>query len=112
MKIRIDANNIKFRLSKTEIETLKSSGGLTEEIDLGNNQKLTYTVEIDSNVEKPKLSFSSCSIACSIPDQIAQKWLGTNQVGIRENMLKADGMSLNLVVEEDLPPRKGKKKLN
>jgi len=106
MKLRIDKKTVKIRLSKEEIINLQSEGFLEDKIVISEENYLSYVVEIVEDIETCDLNFGENSIEIGIPVDVAEKWIKSNQVGIKEIIETDSEESVTLVIEEDLPPRK------
>lgn len=106
MKLRIDKKTVKIRLSKEEILELQSEGFLENHLAISEENYLSYVVEILDDIDTCDLNFSPNAIEIGIPFKVADKWIKSNQVAIKQIIDTDDGESLTLIVEEDLPPRK------
>ena len=94
MKIRIKGNSLRYRLTKTDINTLKEKGYL-EEITHFGKQALTYAMQ-RSTEEHLKATFEDNKITLYIPDAMAKEWTTTDRVGFEDTI---DG--LYLLIEKD-----------
>lgn len=109
MKLRLEHNCVKLRLSKEEINKLKSEKKIAEFIHIERNNAFEYGVWIYDG-ENCMVNFNNHSLRVHIPSTLAGKWFTANQIGIREIINAEDGKQILLVVEEDLPPRQKAKK--
>lgn len=110
MKLRLEKGIVKFRLASSEIEKLSSEKFLEEKIFLSDNNQFAYALSIQDSIESCAVSFGNSSLAIIIPQQKAEKWINSNQIGIKETIVTENGDNIVLTLEEDLPPRKHKKK--
>ena len=94
MKIRMKGNSIRYRLSKTDVETFVNTGYLEEVVDFG-LQKLIYAIKIQDNLVL-SANFEQNKIIIYLPQLMAQQWETTDVVGF-------DGTSgkLSLLIEKD-----------
>jgi hypothetical protein len=106
MKLRIEKKTVRIRLSKEEILTLQSEGFLENRVAISEDNYLSYVVEILKDIETCDLNFSANAVEVGIPYDTAEKWIRSNQVGIKEIIDTDNGESVTLLIEEDLPPRK------
>lgn len=108
MKLRLDKKTVRIRLSKEEILNLQSDGFLEEKVSLSENNFFSYVIDILEDIDKCGLYFSEDGLRVEIPFKISEKWINSNQVGIKETFETDDDEIVTLFVEEDLPPRKNK----
>ena len=66
MKIRINGNSVRLRLTKTEIETFANAGIVSETISFGSS-KLVYTLK-KGNVKTLAANYHSNQIEVIIPN--------------------------------------------
>ena len=79
MKIRIKGNSLRYRLTRTDIETFTKQGYLEEQTNFGGNV-LTYAIKAD-DTEVLSASFINNTITLLMPFTIAAEWTGTDRVG-------------------------------
>lgn len=99
MKIRIQGNSVRFRLSKTEVGRLENEGHLEETTDFGPAQ-LHYAVQ-KSTVTELLARFEHHKITLEVPERLLTGWSANNTVGFEGNMPLADGSSLFMLIEKD-----------
>jgi hypothetical protein len=99
MKIRIKANTVRYRLSKSEVAKLAEKGILEERTEFINGS-LTYAIK---QTDKTYLSadFFQNNITLFVPQKALQQWANTEQIGLENNMALPDGKSLFLLLEKD-----------
>ena len=100
MKLRIQGNAIRLRLSKTDIETFKSAGYIEEVTDFGSHT-FTYALNRLRNGDI-FAEFDNGLMVVHLPESTAHEWADSDQVGI-EKEIDVDGYGrvLHLVVEKD-----------
>ena len=99
MKIRIHQNSVRFRLSKSEVEKLETTGYL-EESTAFPNAKFIYAASQHEHSELTA-SFENNKITLFVPSAFLQNWTVNNIVGTDANMPLPDGGSLYLLIEKD-----------
>ena len=100
MKLRIQGNSIRLRLSKTDVETFKTNGYLEEKTDFG-FRTFTYAINRLRDGEM-SAAFDDGLMVIHIPEAKAHEWTDTDEVGIEYNQdVDGYGLSLHLVVEKD-----------
>ena len=108
MKLRLDKKTVRIRLSKEEILKLQNEGFLEEKLSFNEDNYFSYVIEVLDDIEECELYFNEDGLQVGIPIDVSEKWINSNQVGIKETFDTEDGELITLFVEEDLPPRKNK----
>jgi hypothetical protein len=108
MKLRLDKKTVRIRLSKEEILNLQSDGFLEEQITLSEDNFFTYVIDVLDDIDKCGLYFGEDGVRIEIPFNTSEKWINSNQVGIKETFETEDDETVTLYIEEDLPPRVNK----
>lgn len=111
MKLRLEKETVRLRLSPDEIRKLKSENTIAEKISISKVNGFSYSIKISEHHETCSMDFRDNSLEVCIPDTLADKWLNSKQIAIKETVETDRGNIIVLVIEEDLPPRKnlGKK---
>ncbi len=108
MKIRIQGNSIRLRLTKTEVDLFSGRGVVKETTHLGGTT-LTYQL-VSKAMEKMTAVFENNIISIIVPIAIANQWTSTEQVGFEAEVKYENGESVSILVEKDfqcLAPRAG-----
>jgi hypothetical protein len=100
MKIRIQRNSVRFRLSKSDVEQLGTNGYLQEETAFGTS-KFFYAVKQDPTADALSAEFANGIITMFVPTAFTKDWVTNNVVGIDANVLLDEQESLYLLVEKD-----------
>jgi hypothetical protein len=95
MKVRLQPQQIRFRLSPAEVERLSQAGGLREELLLG-GARLGYALAVDRGASGVEASFDGRQISIVIPSETVATWAASGQETIRA----AHG-TLEILVEKD-----------
>lgn len=109
MKLRILGNSIRLRVSKSELESLATSGRAADCIDFGSEATLAYRI-VATTVAAPTAEFRGSEIVVSLPETEVRKLAETDLVSIRGEQPLAAGETLKILVEKDfecLVPRPG-----
>jgi hypothetical protein len=106
MKLRIDGNSIRLRLTQSEVGTFGTEGAVQENVNFGTRQEsgLYYVIEKHAGGAL-SASFDGAKIIVSVPQDIAEKWVNSEQVGIEG----LDG-KMQILIEKDFVcfnPREG-----
>ena len=110
MKIRIENNNIRVRLTKREVESFDSAykiDGLTV-FGPALSQRLHYTLIKDTDIDKIQSSFESQVISIRIPARLVTKWMTTELITLEERIAVTNDHTLHLIIEKDLKRRSSK----
>ena len=100
MKIRIQRNSVRFRLSRTDIKKLSAEGYL-EEITPFANSRFIYAVQKSANASMLSADFENGKILLHIPDHFTIGWADNDVVGHSAEMALQNGDSLKLLIEKD-----------
>jgi hypothetical protein len=100
MKIRIKDNSIRFRLTKSEVQTLGTVfyiEGQTHFIDS------IFRYAIDAHAESDMLSaeYKKDKITLFFPKQIAMEWYQNDRITYQHQMQVSDGQALKILIEKD-----------
>jgi hypothetical protein len=99
MKLRINSNSIRMRLSQGEVEELVESRVVYELLNFGNTN-LTYQL-ILSDVKVASAAYENDCISISIPKFEGNKWASSDQVSIEETISLEKGDVLSILIEKD-----------
>ena len=109
MKLRIQDNSIRFRLTRSEVDALSTDGSVTASVSFPDGASLEYSLETSSLTGQPRAQFSSDRIVVQIPQAVARRWAVTEEVSITGAQPLAKD-ELSILVEKDfacLTPREG-----
>lgn len=111
MKIRIQGNSIRLRLSQSEVEKLGKTGKVEEQIQFGTTEAetLRYIVE-STGVREMGATYADNEIKVFVPSKLVAEWVSTDLVSLDHEMSLGGGNTLRILVEKDfkcLTPRSG-----
>ncbi len=106
MKLRIQGNSLRFRLSEAEVTQFADMGQVEEIIVFSPDETnaLRYILQQTSNKEV-NVRFTSNTITVSIPEKMAQKWTNTDLIGFDDLIDLGNEKQLRIVIENDLDCR-------
>lgn len=110
MKLRFEKEKVRLRLSPDEIRTLKVEKFIVEKFQLSGENGFSYAIQLVDHSDKCMVNFKSQGMVISVPIAISEKWMDSNQIGIKETIVTDHGGKIVLFVEEDLPPRNHREK--
>lgn len=99
MKIRIRGNSVRFRLTKSEVDTFGSEGYVEEKTEFGNSS-FVYALQ-KSDGDSIQASFDGMKITMLVPENIQKKWVDTQVVGFDNMIDLGNGKELYLLLEKD-----------
>lgn len=100
MKIRINGNSVRIRLSKKEVERLGNEGYLSEKTSFGSTA-FEYVLEQNNEVKDLSASFDGWKITMQVPSLYLKEWPVNNVVGFDANMPIDGDKTLYLLLEKD-----------
>lgn len=102
MKIRIQGNSIRLRLSQSEVQTFAETGRVEDEIHFGSvpESSLRYVLE-RAGVRQLAASYTANEIKVFVPAESGAAWTSTNEVGMESEVSLGNGHTLRILVEKD-----------
>lgn len=100
MKLRIENNSVRLRLSIDDIDRFVESGHLHETCTFGAGMEFNYVLEVGGT--SLAASFDDRTLAIAIPRDMADIWTRGGSIGFERVQDNDDGTSLTIVVERDL----------
>ena len=110
MKIRIQDNSIRLRLTRGEVDAMRDSGVVISNIGFPGGRQLSYALESSPASVNPAAFYSDNEVRVRLPETIVLAWATTEQVSIEGEQVLDDGEKLSILVEKDfacLAPRSG-----
>ena len=102
MKLRIKGNTIRFRLTKTEVETFGREGHMKETVRFGTgtDQHFHYEIATGDNLEDTTIDYLNHTIRVLVPATVALQWVNSDQVGF-EQEVNTGNDRVHVLVEKD-----------
>lgn len=101
MKIRIQGNTIRLRLTQPEIDLLKIEGRVEQSADFGSETKFHYSISFSPTTNEIVASFKEGHIGVEVPQELGKQWIDTTQTGIENGEYANQGSGLKILVEKD-----------
>lgn len=95
MKLRIQGNAVRLRLTRSEVERFAAEGRIEDGIEFAPNVRFTYALERSCDVPSPRALYQDGMLRIQIPRAEADDWSGTDRVGI------SGGEGVSVAVEKD-----------
>jgi hypothetical protein len=96
MKLRIQGNSLRFRLTHSEVATLDEDGLIAETTHFGAGHPLTYRLRKETDGADVRAELADAVITVSAPAGEVHKWATSDEVGI----ITRDGV-LKIAIEKD-----------
>lgn len=101
MKMRIQNNALRLRLSRPEVELFRETGRVSAGISFGPGNSLAYTLKRDSALPHVRVAFSGQEIIVNVPASIASDWTSGDQTGFTAAQPTEGGEPLEIIIEKD-----------
>jgi hypothetical protein len=98
MKLRIQGNSIRVRLTQTEVNYLGEGGECVSNLDFPNGNRLSYRLSVAAELG---CHFSDNIITVSLAETAVKGWATSYQVGIKGDLSLENGDKLSILVEKD-----------
>lgn len=110
MKLRIEDNSLRLRLSDDEVAHFAQTGRVESTVQLGPRpeDQLTYALERlpeGDSAGTVRVLFVGAALEVRVPPAIAQAWVGSEQIGFSEKIKVTESQELRILVEKDLDCR-------
>lgn len=100
MKIRIRGNSVRFRLTKTEVDSFCAIGHFEEKTEFG-GQTFRYRLMEKEGLDHLDAEYEGDTITMYLPANERKRWGESNQVGFRHTVTLPSGKELFLLLEKD-----------
>lgn len=101
VKLRLRDNSIRFRLSRSEVDTLHKVGVVKAHTDFPGDRDFHYEVESSPASVKPLAFFSDRVLTVRLPDTTVRQWASSEEISIRGEQRLDGGEVLDILVEKD-----------
>ena len=96
MKLRLQGNSVRLRLTRSEVERLREAGLVEESVDFGGGELLAYRLQSRLEQGPVEAVFGQGIMTVSVSKEAAQAWAGSDEVG-----LYAQSGVLTISIEKD-----------
>ncbi len=100
MKIRVQGNSIRLRLTQPDVQEFDRNKVLTESVQFPEGQQFQYQI-LQTAQAFIGATFDQSAITIQIPEKEARQWIQSDQVGIEQNLDLESGDQLRILVEKD-----------
>lgn len=110
MKLRLEENSLRLRLSEAEVLQFAQTGRVAYTIVFGPgaDQTLAYSLEklpATAAATAVRVRYAAGALAVEVPAALAQEWTETEKNGFSAQIVAAEGRELRILVEKDLDCR-------
>lgn len=106
MKLRLEDNTLRLRLSLEEVAAFRQDGRLETVVPLGPSvsDRLIYALQRDEMVTDSELgmSYTAGRVVVRLPPAVADTWASSEEVSLRGTVAVADNQVVHILVEKDL----------
>ena len=82
MKLRLQGNSVRLRLTRSEVERLRETGLVEESIDFGAGEALAYRLQTRLEPGPLETAYHQGIMTVSVSKEAAQAWAGSDEVGV------------------------------
>lgn len=100
MKLRIKANSVRIRLTKTEVNKLATESYL-QEVTVLPGQTFIYAIKSDDNATALTIAYENNILTMMVPKSFAANWHQNDIVGMDAWMQVNEKEKLYLLLEKD-----------
>jgi hypothetical protein len=103
MKLRIQGNSLRLRLSEQEVQQFAETGRLEEAVafGLGPEQILHYVLTLREAVAAISVDFQGKAIMVYIPDSAAAAWTSNSDTALSGVVDNGTAQGLKILIEKD-----------
>ena len=96
MKLRLQGNSVRLRLTRSEVERLRVTGLVEESVDFGAGERFAYRLQTRLELGPVEAAYRQGGMTVSVSRESAQAWAGSDEVG-----LYAQSGALTISIEKD-----------
>ena len=107
MKLRIQGNSLRLRVSEADVAQLQETGRVEEALTLGPKpeQTLRYVLLASPRHQAMEASFAGSTLTVYLPQETAARWTSSDENGLEQLIDNSTGSKLRILVEKDLDCR-------
>lgn len=105
MKLRIQGNSLRLRLSEAEVQQFAQTGRVAEAVALGPgpDQTLQYVLAQGENLAAITVEYSGTTVTVCLPGAVTAAWMGNVGAGLSATVDNGTEKGLKILVEQDQP---------
>ncbi len=110
MKLRVRDNSIRLRLTRSEVDLVRTDGLVRGRVPFAGRNSFDYILESSPATVKPEAHISNNVLTVRSPETEILSWANSNEVSISASQILDGADQLSILVEKDfacLAPREG-----
>lgn len=100
MKLRLQGDSLRLRLTQPEVARLAATGAVVDAVHVAPGAALTYGLRA-ADVDALAAAFDGATLTVLVPTAWVGPWADGDEVGFEGTVEAGDGRSLALLVEKD-----------
>ena len=100
MKLRIQGDSLRLRLTQTDVRTLTDTGAVADEMQVTPGAALRYGLHA-TDTEALTATLDGGTLTVRIPRAWVASWMESDTVGFEGEVPAGDGRTLSILVEKD-----------
>ena len=101
MKLRVQGNSIRMRITQPELARMEADGEIGDAINFSPDRKLDYRLSTNDDAAALHVEFTTGAIVISVPRDTFEQWAGSDEISIRGEQAIAADQTLSILVEKD-----------
>ncbi len=101
MKLRIQADSLRIRLTQTEVAQLAGGNAVTQATSFSPTAQLITSVETSASASAASARLEGSQLAIVLPLEPVRRWAHSEQVSIPAEQRIDDKRSLSILIEKD-----------
>ncbi len=104
MKLRCTTNSLRLRVRKSDLDILQKEGSIAEHLNFTPQVSFRFSLHIHPECTEVQAIFEDQEIRIYLPEQQAQAWINSTQVGIQTTQTTGKNSEvLDILIEKDFP---------
>ena len=100
MKLRINGNSVRYRLSQSEVQKFSEDGYLEEKLNFISAQFI-YVLEAKKGITNIEVDYASNKLTMYFPFDEKQIWRDTDRVGYSNKIQITEANIMSILLEKD-----------
>jgi hypothetical protein len=101
MKLHINGNSLRLRLSQSEVAQFSKTGFVEDSVQFAPGAHFAYALESLSSLKAPQAHYANGSLSIRVPGADATDWVMSDRIGISGEQPLESGKSLSILIEKD-----------
>ena len=101
MKLCIQGNSLRLRLSQSEVSQFSKTGFVEDSIQFAPGRSFAYTLESLSKLSAPQALYANGGLRIQVPGADATDWVRSDRVGVSGDQPLESGKCLSILIEKD-----------